>query len=83
MGSLVYEMTGSYLLPWPFYYNFPVRKKAQHNFIGQLKNVLNVRTILAIKLKMIEQDHMIFNDFSVNSKPISFKFCKGHFLFKS
>ena len=31
---------------------------------------------------MINQDRMIFGDLSVNSKPISLKFCKGHFLFK-
>ena len=33
--------------------------------------------------RQINQDRMIFGDFSVNSKPIFFKFCKGHFLFKS
>ena len=33
--------------------------------------------------RQINQDRMIFGDFSVNSKPISFKLCKGHFLFKS
>ena len=33
--------------------------------------------------RQINQDRMIFGDFSVNSKPISFKFCKGHFPFKS
>ena len=38
---------------------------------------------LAIKLKMINQDHMIFGDFSVNFEPISLKFCRGHFLLKS
>ena len=31
----------------------------------------------------INQDRMIFGDFSVNSEPIFFKFYKGHFLFKS
>ena len=34
----------------------------------------------------INQDRMIFGDFTmftVNSTAISFKFCKGHFLFKS
>ena len=31
----------------------------------------------------INQDRMIFGDFSVNSEPIILKFCKGHFLFKS
>ena len=31
----------------------------------------------------INQDRIIFGDFSVNSKLISFKFCKGHFLLKS
>ena len=35
------------------------------------------------QIKMINQDHMIFGDFSANSYPRSFKFCKGHFLFKS
>ena len=35
--------------------------------------------ILAIKLKMINQDRMIFADCSVNFKPISLKFCKGYF----
>ena len=32
---------------------------------------------------MLNPGRMIFGDFSVNSKPISLKFCKGHFLFKS
>ena len=36
--------------------------------------------ILAIKLKMINQDRMIFDDFFVNFEPISVKFGKGHFL---
>ena len=27
---------------------------------------------------MINQDRMIFADFSVNSEPIAFKFCKGN-----
>ena len=40
-------------------------------------------TILVVKLKMINQDRMIFGDFSVNFEPISLKFCKGHFLLKS
>ena len=31
----------------------------------------------------INQDRMIFGDFSLNSEPIFLKFCKGHFLFKS
>ena len=33
--------------------------------------------------RQINQDRMIFGDFSVNSEPIFLKFCKGHFLFKS
>ena len=39
--------------------------------------------ILAVKLKMINQDRMIFGDFSVNFDPISLKFCRGYFLLKS
>ena len=39
--------------------------------------------ILAIKLKIINQDRMIFGDFSVSFEPISGKFCRGHFLLKS
>ena len=31
----------------------------------------------------INQDRMIFGDFSLNSELIFLKFCKGHFLFKS
>ena len=46
-----------------------------------------VRNFLSITFyytrRQINQDRMIFGDFSVNSKPIFFKFCKGHFLFKS
>ena len=38
--------------------------------------------LLAVKLKLINQDRMIFGDFSVNFEPISLKFCKSHFLFK-
>ena len=37
--------------------------------------------ILAVKLKMINQDRIICGDFPVNSRPIFFKFCKDHFLF--
>ena len=33
--------------------------------------------------RQINQDRMIFGDFSVNSEPIFFKFYKGNFLFKS
>ena len=33
--------------------------------------------------RQINQDRMIFGDFSVNSEPIFLKFCKGHLLFKS
>ena len=33
--------------------------------------------------RQINQDRMIFGDFSVNSEPIFFKFYKGHFLFES
>ena len=33
--------------------------------------------------RQINQDRMIFGDFSVISEPIFLKFCKGHFLFKS
>ena len=33
-------------------------------------------SLLAVKLKRINQNRMIFGDFSVNSKPISFKFCR-------
>ena len=33
--------------------------------------------------RQINQDRMIFGDFSVNSEPIFLKFSKGHFLFKS
>ena len=29
---------------------------------------------------MLNQDRMFFVNFSVNFEPISFKFCKGHFL---
>ena len=32
------------------------------------------QTKLAVKLKMINQDRMILGDFSVSSKPITFKF---------
>ena len=39
--------------------------------------------IPAVKLKMINQDRMIFGDFSAKSEAISIKFFKGHFLFKS
>ena len=39
--------------------------------------------ILAVKLKMINQDRMMFWDSSVNLEPNSMKFCKGHFLLKS
>ena len=42
-----------------------------------------VSIILAVKLKMINQDRMIFGDFSVNFKPISLKFFRGYFLLKS
>ena len=38
---------------------------------------------LAVKLKMINQDHMIFGDLSVNFERISLIFCRGHFLLKS
>ena len=40
-------------------------------------------TILAVKLKVINQDRMIFGDFTVHFAPISLKFCKGHFPLKS
>ena len=33
--------------------------------------------------RQINQDRMIFDDFSVNCESIFLKFCKGHFLFKS
>ena len=33
--------------------------------------------------RQINQDGMIFGDFSVNYEPIFLKFCKGHILFKS
>ena len=33
--------------------------------------------------RQINQDRMIFSDFSVNSEPIFLKFRKGHFLLKS
>ena len=33
--------------------------------------------------RRINQDRIIFKDFSVNSKPIVLKFCKGHFLLES
>ena len=46
-------------------------------------NVKHLQTILAVKLKMINQDRMIFGDFSVNFVSISLKFRKGHFLLKS
>ena len=42
-----------------------------------------IGTIVAIKLKMINQDRMIFGDFSVNFEPFSLKFGKGYFLLKS
>ena len=46
------------------------------------------RKVTDLKIKdytrrQINQDRMIFGDFSVNSEPILLKFCKGHFLFKS
>ena len=40
-------------------------------------------TILAVKLKLINQDRMISDDLSVDFEPISLKFCKDHFLLKS
>ena len=33
--------------------------------------------------RQINQDRMIFGDFSINSEPIFLKFCKSHFVFKS
>ena len=44
---------------------------------------VGIVAILAVKLKMINQDRMIFGDFSVNFEPIPLKFCRGHFLLKS
>ena len=44
---------------------------------------VNYSDYIAVKLKMINQDRMIFDDFSVNFEPISLKFCRGHFLLKS
>ena len=41
------------------------------------------RGLLAVTLKMTNQDRMIFGDLSANSQPIFLKFRKGHFLFKS
>ena len=41
-----------------------------------------VSSILAVKLKMIKQDRMIFGDFSVNFEPISLKFRRDPFLLK-
>ena len=38
---------------------------------------------VAYTRRQINQDRMIFGDFSVNSKLIFLKFCKGYFLFKS
>ena len=39
-------------------------------------------TIIAFKLKMFNQDRIIFSDFSVNFKLISLKFFRIHFLLK-
>ena len=39
--------------------------------------------ILAVELKLINQDCMIFADFSVNFEPISLKFCKGHLFYSN
>ena len=62
------------------------QKKTLYTFIQLIFNMLLSRVIVrpvVYKLKMINQDRMIFGDFTANSQPISFKFCKGHFLFKS
>ena len=53
---------------------------------AEIKKTWNLITPLKAKhytCRQINQDRMIFGDFSVNSKPIFFKFCEGHFLFKS
>ena len=45
--------------------------------------VKEILLIFAYTRRQINQDRMIFGDFSVKSEPIFLKFCKGHFLFKS
>ena len=52
-----------------------------HNFAKH--SVTGVTAILAVKLKMINQDRMIFGDFPVNFEPISSKIFRGYFLLKS
>ena len=47
------------------------------------KTLLFVKKRTFYTRRQINQDRMIFGDFSVNSEPIFLKFCKGHFLFKS
>ena len=44
---------------------------------------VSIRMVQVYTRHQINQDRMIFGDFSVNSKPNSFAFCKGHFLLKS
>ena len=51
-------------------------KKGKNVFFGHTYQVSYTR-------RQINQDRMIFSDFSVNSKVIFLKFCKGHFLLKS
>ena len=46
-------------------------------------SIKNHHKCLMYTRRQINQDHMIFADFSVNSEPISLKFRKGYFLFKS
>ena len=50
-----------------------ILKKTRKNPSSDYNDCLN-RPILAVKLKMINQDRMIFGDFSVNFEPISLKF---------
>ena len=48
-----------------------------------VSGITQVRLRYYYTRRQINQDRMIFGDFSINSKPIFLKFCKGHFRFKS
>ena len=52
---------------------------SQSIFKGLSQNFATVIIYTRRQNAQINQDRMIFGDFSVNSKPISFKFCKGDF----
>ena len=52
--------------------------------IAYSHNLITIHLYLLIILSVtFNQDRMIFANFSVNFEPISLKFCKGYFLFKS